>query len=279
MTRVVEKLNRVVALLVLVSICSCTMSISGPEALSERMLISRSARLMDLYIDEVASAMTEDELPGFKQAYERGFSAEDVARRTLGEEGGRRYLEFTLYANDYQDVDEVLSAASELVPPEELEGVKSDIAELEKRLFDEAEGTSRLMTAAQKKAFYSELRKLVVKAAVLLTAAIVYAFVPNLMFWGKVSAASAVAIAAGVVAATLMSIFEYVKTGESSATFEEWVEEITSEPAAAWALASGIIATNSAIGKSPVTAALIIAVFAIYGIIDDVKPLLNAYKK
>ena len=61
MTRVVEKLNRVVALLVLVSICSCTMSISGPEALSERMLISRSARLMDLYIDEVASAMTEDE--------------------------------------------------------------------------------------------------------------------------------------------------------------------------------------------------------------------------
>ena len=113
MTRVVEKLNRVVALLVMVSICACTMSISGPEALSERMLISRSARLMDLYIDEVASAMTEDELPGFKQAYERGFSAEDVARRTLGEEGGRRYLEFTLYANDYQNVDEVLSAASE----------------------------------------------------------------------------------------------------------------------------------------------------------------------
>ena len=259
--------------------CSCSMSMSGPESLSERLLVARSARLMELYLDEVSRALTDEELPGFREAYERGFSAEDVARRTLEEENGRKYLEFTLYSDDYQDVDEVLSAASALVPEEELSTIKSNIKELEERLYEGAEEESRVMTAAQKKAFYSELRKLVVKAAVLLTAAIVYACVPNLMFWGKVSAASAVAIAAGVLAATLMSILEYAKTGTSSVTFEEWVKEITSEPAAAWALASGLIATNTALGRSPVTAAIIIAVFAIYGIIDDIKPLLNAYKK
>lgn len=274
-----EWFNRIVALFLIALICSCSMSMSGPESLSERLLVARSARLMELYLDEVSRALTDEELPGFREAYERGFSAEDVARRTLEEENGRKYLEFTLYSDDYQDVDEVLSAASALVPEEELSTIKSNIKELEERLYEGAEEESRVMTAAQKKAFYSELRKLVVKAAVLLTAAIVYACVPNLMFWGKVSAASAVAIAAGVLAATLMSILEYAKTGTSSVTFEEWVKEITSEPAAAWALASGLIATNTALGRSPVTAAIIIAVFAIYGIIDDIKPLLSAYKK
>ena len=182
-----EWFNRIVALLLIALICSCSMSMSGPESLSERLLVARSARLMELYLDEVSRALTDEELPGFREAYERGFSAEDVARRTLEEENGRKYLEFTLYSDDYQDVDEVLSAASALVPEEELSTIKSNIKELEERLYEGAEEESRVMTAAQKKAFYSELRKLVVKAAVLLTAAIVYACVPNLMFWGKVS--------------------------------------------------------------------------------------------
>ena len=186
-----EKFNRVVALILIAAICSCSMDISGPESLSERLLVARSARLMELYLDEVSRVMTDDELPGFKEAYERGFSAEDVARRTLEEENGRKYLEFTLYSDDYESVDEVLSAAAVLAPDEDLSAIRADIEELETRLYDAAEEDSRLMTAAQKKAFYSELRKLVVKAAVLLTAAIVYACVPNLMFWGKVSAASA----------------------------------------------------------------------------------------
>lgn len=280
MRRSIDVLNRLVALmLIALIICSCTMNMSGPEALSERMLISRSARLMELYLDDVASVMSEEELPGFREAYERGFSAEDVARRTLAEDNGRSYLEFTLCANEYASVDEVLSSASSLVPEGELDGVRENIAELEAKLYEGVEEEARVMTAAQKKAFYSELRKLVVKASVLLTAAIVYACVPNMMFWGKVSAASAVAIAAGILAATLMSIIEYAKTGSSSVTFEEWVKEITSEPAAAWAIASGLIATNSAMGRSPVTAALIIAVFAVYGIVDDIKPLLKAYQK
>ena len=278
MKKSIDLANRIAALCMIAAICSCTMDLSGPEALSNRMLVTRSARLMEVYLDDVARAMTEEELPGFRKAYEKGFSAEDVASRTLSEQGGREYLEFTIYADDYESVESVIAAASGLVPEKELEGVRKDIADLETKLYEDAEEQSRVMTAAQKKAFYSELRKLVVKAAVLLTAAIVYAFVPDMMFWGKVSAASAVAIAAGVLAATLMSIIEYAKTGTSSVSFEEWCKEISSEPAAAWAIASGVIATNTALGRSPVTAALILAVFAVYGIIDDVKPLLEAYK-
>lgn len=279
MKKVISFSNKAIALLLIAAICSCSMNLSGPEALSDRMLLTRSSRLIEVYLEDVARAMTEEDLPGFSAEYEKGFTAEDVASRTLAEEGGREYLEFTLYADDYGSVDEVLNAASNLAPESELEGVRAEIDELEKRLYEGVEDEVRAMSSAQKKAFYSELRKLVVKAAVLLTAAIVYACVPNMVFWGKVSAASAVAIAAGVLAATLMSIIEYARTGTSSVTFEEWCKEISSEPAAAWAIASGIIATNTAMGRSPVTAALIIAVFGIYGIIDDVKPLLKAYQK
>ena len=165
MRRSIENLNRIIAIaLIMAIVSSCTMDLGGPKAMSERLLISRSARLMEVYIDEVAAAISDDELPGFREAWQRGFSSEDVARGTLSEEGGREYLEFTIYANDYESVDEVISSASALAPESELEGVREQIEELEKKLYEGAAEDARLMTEAQKKAFYSELRKLVVKA-------------------------------------------------------------------------------------------------------------------
>ncbi len=278
MKRSIELANRLIALMMIcVIIASCSLNISGPEAISESMLVSRSSRLLELYLDEVSGLMTDDELPGFSEALARGFSAEDVASRTLGEENGRSYLEFTLYTNSYESVDEVLAFASTLAPEEDIEGIRETISEMEEMLYEDAEVISRAMTAAERKTFYSELRKLVVKASVLFTAAVVYAYVPSTVFWGKVTAASAVAIAAGILAASFMSLIEYWQTGSSSVTFSEWVSEISSEPTASWAIASGVIATNSAIAKSAVTASIILIVFAIYGIADDLKPLLKAY--
>ena len=124
MRRSIENLNRIIAIaLIMAIVSSCTMDLGGPKAMSERLLISRSARLMEVYIDEVAAAISDDELPGFREAWQRGFSSEDVARGTLSEEGGREYLEFTIYANDYESVDEVISSASALAPESELVGV------------------------------------------------------------------------------------------------------------------------------------------------------------
>ena len=38
---------------------------------------------------------------------------------------------------------------------------------------------------------------------------------------------------------------------------------------------SAIISTNAALGYSPILVAIILGVFAIYGVMDDVKPLLK----
>lgn len=272
----------VAVLLIALTLWSCTMDISGPSSMSDRILLERSARVMELYLDDIRSVLTEEELPGFEEAVARGFSSADVAARTLDEENGRDYLEFILYADDYENVDEVLSAGEALIDdPALLDQVRADVMELEQRMEEEAESASRALTGKEKKEFYGQLRKLVVKAAVLLTAAIVYACVPKLMFWGKISAAAAIAVAAGVLATTIMSIIEFYHTEEGGAkvSFDEWMADVVKEPAAAWAVASGMISTNMALGYSPVVTALIIGVFAIYNIVDDVKALQKYGKK
>lgn len=276
-------LNKGVAvLLIVLTLWSCTMDISGPSSMGDRILLERSARVIGLYLDDIRSVLTEEELPGFEEAVARGFSSSDVAARTLDEENGRGYLEFILYADDYDNVDEVLSAGEALIDdPALLDQVRADVMELEQRMEEEAESASRALTGKEKKEFYAHLRKLVVKAAVLLTAAIVYACVPKLMFWGKISAAAAIAVAAGVLATTIMSIIEFYHTEEGGAkvSFDEWLADVVKEPAAAWAVASGMISTNIALGYSPIVTALIIGVFAIYNIVDDVKAMQKYGKK
>ena len=283
MQKIENYTNKCIAvLLIALTLWSCTMDISAPESMSDRILLERSSRVIGLYLDDIRSSLTEDELPGFEEALSKGFSSSDVASRTLLEENGRQYLEFILHAEDYENVDEVLAAGECLIDdPALLDQVKADIMELEQRMDDEAEIASRALTGKEKKEFYAQLRKLVVKAAVLLTAAIVYACVPKLMFWGKISAAAAIAVAAGILATTIMSIIEHYHTDTAGAkvSFDEWMADVVKEPAAAWAVASGMISTNIALGYSPVVTALIIGVFAIYNIVEDVKTLQGYGKK
>lgn len=283
MQKIENHMNKCVAiLLIALTLWSCTVDISAPSSMSDRILLERSSRVIELYLDDIRSSLTEEELPGFEEALSKGFSSSDVASRTLLEENGRQYLEFILHAEDYGNVDEVLEAGERLIDdPALLDQVKADVSELEERMEDEAEIASRVLTGKEKKEFYAQLRKLVVKAAVLLTAAIVYACVPKLMFWGKISAAAAIAVAAGILATTIMSIIEYYNTDTVGAkvSFDEWMADVVKEPAAAWAVASGMISTNIALGYSPVVTALIIGVFAIYNIVEDVKTLQGYGKK
>ena len=139
---------------------------------------------------------------------------------------------------------------------------------------------ARALSDTQRVEFYKDLRALVVKSVVLLTAAVVYALLPDYMIFGKVSAASAMAIAAGVLSSTLLAIVEWKDSGvlsTSSDNFEAWLIEVTKEPTAAWALASGMIATGKAVNTNPVTTAVSIAVFALYGVTDDLSQMLKSY--
>ena len=95
------------------------------------------------------------------------------------------------------------------------------------------------------------------------------------MFWGKVSAACAVAVAAGVLSSSLMNIIGYYQTDGEIGSFSDWLKSVTVDPAASWAAGAAIISTNAALGYSPILVAIILGVFAIYGVMDDVKPLLE----
>jgi hypothetical protein len=81
-----------------------------------------------------------------------------------------------------------------------------------------------------------------------------------------------------VVAATVMSLIRYYKFGgEKGESFNEWLTSVTTEPKTSYALAASMIAVGSTLKRSPLITGIIICVFALYGIVDDVKPLLTKY--
>ena len=120
---------------------------------------------------------------------------------------------------------------------------------------------------------------MLVKTVVLLTASIVYAMIPKVMFWGKVSAAAAVSVAAGVVASGFVSMVEWSDEDlkNTDKDFSAWLEEITVEPFTDWALAQGVLNAQMAATNNPVTSALVLGVFALYHIGEDAKTLMKKY--
>jgi hypothetical protein len=98
------------------------------------------------------------------------------------------------------------------------------------------------------------------------------------MFWGKISAATAIAVATGVVASTVMSIWRYYQFGGSiDESFGEWLTSVTTEPELSYALAASVIAVGNTLKRGAVVTGIIICVFALYNVVDMVKPMLAKY--
>ena len=205
-----------------------------------------------------------------------GYDILSPCLRALEESGGEEYLEFCIGTNDFRSVDDVLEATSGLAPEEELDRIRSDMEEYEARLFRALDRSARVLTPAQQEEFFDALKALVIKTAVLLTAAVVYAFVPDVLFWGKVTAASAVAIAAGVLSTTFITIVEHYKLDKDvDESFKSWLEDVVTEPSASWAIAAAMINLGASLERSPVLTALILGVFAIFNVVDEAKTMLE----
>ena len=230
-------LNLIVFTLVLLSsLYGCTLDAAAVKNQGVDERFSRVARMIDqqkelLMSESVAKELSEEELA-------------------------------VLVSNDGE-------AVARLMSNEDYEQVKSQIASIEDDARHLYAMNSRAMTTAQMKKFYGELKSLVVKATVLLTAAIVYAFIPKVMVWGKVSAACVAAVAAGILASGIMTVIEYKNYGGEKVEFTEWISSIYEDAFAEWAIASSIITTGAAAGYSPVITALIIAAFALYDVLDE----------
>ena len=275
MERMQDFFNRSIALLLIAAtlFVSCSMPSTGPGSVDPRELVSTAGRLIDEHLDLVREAISS-EIPEDEDITE--LTGYDIASRALEEDMGEEYLDFCIKTDRFESVDEVLEAAAPLAPSEELDKIRLDMERYEARLFRELESKARVLTPAQEEEFFESLKSLVIKTAVLLTAAVVYAFVPDMMFWGKVSAAAAVAIAAGILSTTFISIVEYYKFDmEVGESFQSWLEDVTTEPSASWALAAAMINLGISLDRSPVLTSLILGVFAIFNIVDEVKTMLE----
>lgn len=273
-------------LMTLTTLFSCTLDAEAARKAGEREMSSRVARLIDeqmtrLMSDSVASLLSPQDMEELRAVTEpvRGMDGRNVVSRMLEEENGQAYLEYTYTIATSSDMDEILSSARPLMSSEEFGRLEEQVEQLESRSARFFEQRSRAMSTEQQKKFYKELQSLVVKAVVLLTAAIVYALVPKAVVWGKVSAACVAAVAAGVLASGVMTFVGYKNYGGEDFDFVSWLQSVVEDSYAEWAIAASVIATASAAGRSPLMTALILVALAAYQVFDEAQDMYKIVMK
>lgn len=255
----------------------CTLEAEGASITYRSSVRSRVAAIIDEQMESVIPILEENgELPDDFRASE--LTGEYIVSRIVEEESGDDYLDFAYkLSNTGDDYDELLEAAELLLPEDEMTELINYVEKTEAEARAIYDLYARDMTTAQRKEFYSSLKAMVVKAVVLLTAAIVYACIPSVVVWGKVSAACAVSVAAGILASGIMTFFECREYDTDFPDFDDWIIEVYNDSYASWALASSVIATGTATSRSPVVTGLVVAVFAMYNVLVDYKKLSAKY--
>ena len=269
----------VVSLLIASTLISCSPNLAGPSGIPQEDVVRVSARVIEKEYDRVRSALiesgeySEEDFASFGE-----LDGESVVRGVL-ENGNEDVLNFLYSTCEGKSTGEILQNAKPLLSDSSYKELEAKVRELEEKAGEWGEEISRGLAPSQKEEFYKDLRSMVVKTVVLLTAAIVYALMPKTMFWGKVSAATAVSVAAGVVTSAFITLVEWSDEDlkYSDKSFDTWLSDISVEPFADWALAQGVLNTQMAATNNPVTSALVLGVFALYHIGDNAKTLLKKY--
>ena len=276
--------NEAVCLLVLICFVACNANFrpSFKQSITDSSLRSRMSRVIDAQLETVKDYLDED-LQARIDGTSRGgrMSGSEIVDVTMKESGGRDYLDFC-YAVDMStttgDVDAVMDTARCILPDSEYQELVQLTQDVERQITLRGQEMARAIPLDQQAAFYKDLKTLVVRAIVLLAAGIVYACMPTVIFWGKISAACAISVGAGLVAITIMSLYEYFRfgTGEGM-SFEDWFKDLIKIPQADFALTTAITTVAEAMGCGPVVTGIIICVFALYNIVDMVRTMLRTY--
>jgi len=275
-------INTGIVLVLILSIISCSMEWAQPyrSQVSEAEMNRCVSNIVDEQYDLISPYLEKE----MDLSEIEGLQGRDIVSRTLEEENGQSYLNFCYSVKNSYNVDEVLSDAKALINDEQYSDLVNTVDEAEKETNEELRGIensiSRSMPLEQKEAFLKDLKRLIIRSIVLLTAGIVYACIPNVVFWGKISAAAAISISAGILASTVLSIYDYYeldKPDQASKAFSDWIEEVTTTPSADYALAASIIAVGNTMKQGPVVTGIVVCVFSIYQIMDMVKPMLANY--
>ena len=261
---------------------------SFKESISDAEMKPAVARVIDAQLEYIKGSLDEDLQASIENGTSKSgqttgsqMTGSQIVELTMAEEGGKDYLDFC-YAMDVSqktmDTEAVMSTAQSVLTPSEYRRLNSQVNELEKSLTAKGLVYAKGLPLDQQEAFFKDLKILVTRAIVLLVAGIVYACVPKLVFWGKISAAAAIAVGAGLVALSVMSLYEYFKYGlEEDVTFEQWFKELIKIPQADFALTTTVTAMGEALGMGPVVTGIIMCVFGVYNVAGLVRNMLDTY--
>jgi len=281
-TKALSVFETFTVMLLIISLSGCSMAFqqSIKPKVDEKELKSSVAKIVDEQLDVVGPYIDEDEDMEKRGIDMEDITGSDVVDGILEEERGHDYLEFsydTVY-NSEDNLDEYVEQSKQFMSAEEAANLDERIEETKKAVYMEFEDLGRAVPPSQQIAFQKDLRKLVTRSVVLFVAGVVYACLPKTMFWGKISAAAAVSVATGVLSCSLMSLYQYYKYGgDSDEAFEDWVEEVSTEPQVSYAMAASMITVGKTMERSPVVTGIMICVFSLYKVIDMVKPMLKKY--
>lgn len=278
--------NALVALLVLVAFIGCNASYvpSFKESITYSSMRSRVSRVIDAQLDNIKEELDDDLKEGIEGIQSRatdGKKGEQIVDLTLQEASGRDYLDFCYAVDSTQtsmDVDAVMDTAKSVLPADKYAELLETTEEVEREINLKGEEIARAIPLNQQAAFYKDLKTLVTRSIVLLVAGVVYACIPDVVFWGKISAACAIAVGAGLVAITIMSIYEYYRFGAGEGQdFEEWFKQLIEIPKADFALTTAITAMADALGMGPVVTGIIICIYGLYDVADLARKMLKTY--
>lgn len=278
-------LNQSVAVLLLAAMVSCNAAYlpSFKASITDSEMKPAVAKVIDAQMKYIKDYLDDDIKARIDGGSSKGgpLSGADIVELTVNEQGGRDYLDFC-YAVDLSqaslDVDPVMSTAQSVLSAKEYERLRSQADELEASMTAKGIEFAKGLPLNQQEAFYKDLKVLVTRSVVLLVAGIVYAAVPNLVFWGKISAAAAISVGAGLVAISVMSLYEYYKYGTGEGMdFETWFKDLIKIPQADFALTTTVTAMAEALGMGPVVTGIILCVFAVYNIVGLVRSMLKTY--
>jgi len=279
-------LNEAVAMLLLAALVACNVNYrpSFKESITDAGLRSRVSRVIDTQMENIKEYLDEDLRTQIEEGSARaagGLGGSEIVDLTLKESWGRDYLDFCYavdLSNGSEDLDGVMDTARSVLPAETYAELVDRTEEVSRSLNLKGEEMARAIPLNQQAAFYRDLKILVTRAIVLLVAGVVYACIPDLVFWGKVSAACAISVGAGLVAISIMSLYEYFRFGAGEGqSFEEWFKELIKIPQADFALTASITAIAEAMGAGPVVTGIIICLFGLYNVVDLARTMLKTY--
>ncbi len=273
----------IISIYVMISLIGCTLAWDALPNGSFEMadIIDPVATVVDEQYQVIEPVLIEHDeaFRALASVRETPLNGKQIVTRMLEEPRGEEYLQFTYTLLSSEDPQEIVAQAEQLVSADEYQDLLVEVDRAAREIGALSEELSRSIPPSQQAAFLKDMQKLLTKSIVLLVAGIVYAAIPTVIFWGKVTAAAAVSVAAGVLATTFMALYRYYSLDDQSMaeSFQEWIVDVTTDSTAAYTLATSMITVGKSMGYNAVVTGLILVVFSIYNVIDMVKPMLETY--